>query len=176
MNGLCVMTGEFNRTVAHLKIISWPQVAPIALVGLYLPGKRTSPTTETVGEAGFTLVEVIVALAILSAGLSVMLGMISGGLLRTASAERLMEAGSLTQSLMAEIGTEYPVRADERAGEFVNGYRWHLKMQQYGGDNNPDQGPVSLYEISTEVQWEEGTQTRSVQLKTLRLGPKASQR
>jgi general secretion pathway protein I len=171
------MTGEFSRTVAHLKkITSSSQVALIALVRLCSPGKRTSPTTETVGEAGFTLVEVIVALAILSAGLNVMLGMISGGLLRTASAERMIEAGSLTQSLMAEIGTEYPVRVDERAGEFVNGYRWHLKMQQYGGENNSGQGPVALYEISTEVQWEEGTHTRSVQLKTLRLGPKASQR
>jgi len=125
-------------------------------------------------EAGFTLVEVIVALAILSAGLSVLLGMISGGFLRTSSAERMMEAGSLTQSLMAEIGTEFPVKADERAGEFAAGYRWHLKMQPYGSGNGTEEGPVGLYEISTEVQWEEGTETRFLQLKTLRLGPKAS--
>jgi general secretion pathway protein I len=175
MNGASATTGEFSRTAAHLKMNSSSQVTLIALVRPCLPRKRTSPTTDTAGEAGFTLVEVIVALAILSASLSVLLGMISGGVLRTASAERMMEAGSLTQSLMAEIGTEYPVRAEERAGEFVNGYRWHLKMQQYGGDTNTGEGPVGLYEISTEVQWEEGTQTRSVQLKTLRLGPKASQ-
>jgi general secretion pathway protein I len=175
MSGGRVMTGDPSRTFAYLKAKVSSQPALIALVGVRSPRKRASPTTETAGEAGFTLVEVIVALAILSAGLSVLLGMISGGVLRTASAERMMEAASLTQSLLAEVGTEYPVRVEERAGEFANGYRWHLKMQQFG-DNSNEEGPLGLYEILTEVRWEEGTQTRSIQLKTLRLGPKASQR
>jgi general secretion pathway protein I len=172
MNGGRVVTGERSRTVAH-KETNAPSL--VALVRLCAPRKQTSPTIEAAHDAGFTLVEVIVALAILSAGLSVLLGMISGGVLRTASAERMMEAGSLTQSLMAEVGTEYPVRTEERGGEFANGYRWHLKMQPYGSSNNTEGGPVGLYEILTEVRWEEGTQTRAVQLKTLRLGPKAAQ-
>jgi len=138
------------------------------------PRKRASPTAATAHEAGFTLVEVIVALAILAAGLSVMLSMISGGVLRASTAERMVAAGSLTQSLVAEVGTMYPITADVRAGELADGYRWHLRMQPYG--NGGDGTTVQLYEISADVQWEEGDETRSFQLKTLRVGPKVARR
>jgi general secretion pathway protein I len=125
-------------------------------------------------EAGFTLVEVIVALAILAASLSVLLAMISSGLLRTSSAERLIEAGSLTQSLLAELGTDYPISAGERAGEFAAEYHWHLKMQPVA-DGSPE-GLIGLYEVSANVEWEEGSKKHSFRLNTLRVGPKASQR
>jgi general secretion pathway protein I len=127
-----------------------------------------------VGEAGFTLVEVIVALAILAGSLSILFEMISGGLLRTSSAEKMIEAGSLTQSLLAEIGTNYPVMTGERAGEFANGYHWRLKMQPIG--DGKEEGAIGLYEISANVEWEEGSERRSFLLNILRVGPKASRR
>jgi general secretion pathway protein I len=130
------------------------------------PGKR---------EAGFTLVEVIVALAILSVGLSILLGLISSSLRQTASAERMAEAGSLAQSLMAEVGTDLSIKPEQRDGLFPNGYRWHLKMLPYGDAIERDEWPVGAYTISTEVEWEEGTGRRSYALTTMRLGPKAVQ-
>lgn len=125
------------------------------------------------GEAGFTLVEVIVALAILSLGLSVLLGSISGSLRRTANAARMAEAGALAQSLLAKVGTDLPIRPDDSFGQFPNGYRWHVRMQPYGGAREREAWPVGAYQISTEVEWEEGTGRRSYALTTLRLGPKA---
>src|SRR5437773_11599039 len=77
------------------------------------------------GEAGFTLVEVIVALAILSLGLSVLLGVISGSLRQTADAARMAEASALAQSLLAEVGTDLQIKPEQRSGQFRNGYRWH---------------------------------------------------
>jgi general secretion pathway protein I len=124
-------------------------------------------------EAGFTLVEVIVALAILSIGLSVLLGLISGSLRQTAEAERMAEAGSLAQSLLAEVGTDLPIKLEERDGQFPNGYQWHLRMHQYGDAREREEWPIGLYVISTEVEWAEGTQRRSYALTTLRLGPRA---
>jgi general secretion pathway protein I len=124
-------------------------------------------------EAGFTLVEVIVALAILSIGLSVLLGLISGSLRQTAEAERMAEAGSLAQSLLAEVGTDLPIKLEERDGQFPGGYQWHLRMHQYGDAREREEWPVGLYMISTEVEWAEGTQRRSYALTTLRLGPRA---
>jgi general secretion pathway protein I len=124
-------------------------------------------------EAGFTLVEVIVALAMLSIGLSVLLGLISGSLRQTANAERMAEAGSLAQSLMAEVGTDLAIKLEERDGQFSNGYRWHLRMLPYGDAKEREEWPVGLYMISTEVEWQEDTQRRSYALTTLRLGPKA---
>ena len=123
-------------------------------------------------DAGFTLVEVIVALAMLSLGLSVLLGLISSSLRQSANAERMAEAGSLAQSLMAEVGTDLPIKSDERDGQFPNGYRWHLKMQPYGDASEREDWPVGVYTISTEVEWEDGAQRRFYALTTLRFGPK----
>jgi general secretion pathway protein I len=128
--------------------------------------------SHTGHDAGFTLVEVIVALAMLSLGLSVLLGLISSSLRQSANAERTAEAGSLAQSLMAEVGTDLPIKSDERDGQFPNGYRWHLKIQPYGDAREREEWPVGVYTISTEVEWEEGTQRRAYALTTLRLGPK----
>ena len=125
-------------------------------------------------EAGFTLVEVIVALAMLSAGLSLLLGLISNSLRQTASAQRMAGAGSLAQSLMAEVGTDLAIRAEVRDGQYPNGYRWRLKMQPYDNVRENDAGPVGLYSVSAEVEWEEGTERRFYALTTLRLGPKAT--
>jgi general secretion pathway protein I len=125
-------------------------------------------------EAGFTLVEVIVALAILSAGLSLLLGLISNSLRQTASAQRMAEAGTLVQSLMAEVGTDLPIRPEVRDGQYPNGYRWHLKMQPYDGTRDNEERPVGLYSISAEVEWEEGAERRFYALTTLRFGPKAT--
>jgi general secretion pathway protein I len=125
-------------------------------------------------EAGFTLVEVIVALAILSAGLGLLLGLISNSLRQTASAQRMAGAGSLAQSLMAEVGTDLPIRAEVRDGQYLNGYRWHLKMQPYDSARDNEDRPVGLYSISAEVEWEEGAGRRFYALTTLRLGPRAT--
>ena len=116
--------------------------------------------------------EVIVALAILALGLSVLLGSISGSLRRTANAARMAEAGALAQSLLARVGTDLAIKPEESSGEFPNGYRWHLKMQPYGGANEREEWQVGAYQISTEVEWEEGVSRQSYVLTTLRLGPK----
>jgi general secretion pathway protein I len=124
------------------------------------------------GEAGFTLVEVIVALAILALGLSVLLGSISGSLRQTANAARMAEASALAQSLLAEVGADRPIKPEQSSGQFANGYRWHLKMEPYGGVKEREEWPVGAYQISTEVEWEDGANRRSYALTTLRLGPK----
>ena len=173
MNGGFGMATELGWVVRHPTNLSCQSPTIVATIsGSYR--RRTSLAAATANDAGFTLIEVIVALAILAAGLSVMLSMISDGLLRTSTAEKMVAAGSLTQSLMAEVGTVYPIRADEQAGEFPDGYRWQLKIQPYARGN--DGTPVQLYEVSANVQWDEGGQTRSFLLKTLRTGPRVSQR
>jgi general secretion pathway protein I len=123
-------------------------------------------------EAGFTLVEVIVALAMLSIGLTILLGLFSSSLWQSANAEKMAEAGSLAQSLMAEVGADLPIKSEERAGQYPSGYRWHLKMEPYGDAREREEWPVGVYMVSAEVEWGEGTQRRSYALTTLRLGPR----
>jgi general secretion pathway protein I len=138
-------------------------------------------------EAGFTLVEVIVALAILALSLSVLLGTISNTAWRSAQAEKLTRAGSLAQSLLARAGTEMSIREGETTGEFPGGFRWRLIAQRYDDSvarierrlagaqsglewNGGERWPVAAYTVSVEVFWEDGFHERSVVLTTLRLG------
>jgi len=126
------------------------------------------------GEAGFTLVEIAVALAVLSVCLGVLLSTISNGVRRTAEAERAAEAGSLAQSLLAKVGSELPIREGEAAGQFADGLRWRVRMERYGDAADRQQWPVSAYRISAEVSWGHDIQDHLVVLTTLRLGPKAT--
>lgn len=137
---------------------------------------RCKQTAAQAGdESGFTLVEVIVALAMLSIGLSVLLGVISGSLRQTSDAARMAEASALAQSLLAEVGTELPIKAEERAGEFPNGYRWRLKMEPCGDATEREEWPVGAYKVLAEIEWEDSAQRRSYLLTSLRLGPKGAQ-
>jgi general secretion pathway protein I len=128
---------------------------------------------QTRGDEGFTLVEVIVAIALLSIGLSVCLGMITSGVRQIAQAEKMAEAGSLVQSLLAEVGATVPIQQGESAGQFPGGFNWQLKMSRYGDAREREAWPVGAYVISAEVAWDDGAQKRVFALTTLRLGPKA---
>jgi general secretion pathway protein I len=122
--------------------------------------------------AGFTLIEVLVAIAILSIGLSILLSTMSYSFHQAAQAEKMATAGSLAQSLLAQVGTELSIREGESEGQFSGGYRWHVAMHQYGDAKEREAWPVGAYTISAEITWEDGQNLRSYSLTTLRLGPK----
>ncbi|WP_316234477.1 type II secretion system protein [Bradyrhizobium sp. SZCCHNR1098] len=126
------------------------------------------------GEAGFTLVEVIVALAMLSLGLTLVMSLFSTGLLRTGMAERLAGAVSLAQSMLAQVGPVIPLRTEALADTKANGYQWRLEMQPYRPVQGGDVRTVELYQVSVQVGWLEGQDPRSFALSTLRLGPRAT--
>jgi len=131
-------------------------------------------TTDT--EAGFALIEVIAALAILALSLGVLLSAISDGILRTGQAEKMAEAGSLAQSLLAKVGAELPVRQGETAGDFANGFRWRLRMEPYGDTVDQQQWPLGALTVSAEISWGDHAQEHTVALTTLRLAAKEAPR
>jgi general secretion pathway protein I len=118
--------------------------------------------------AGFTLVEIIVALAILALSLNAILPAISDALWRTSEAEAQAEAASLARSLLAQAGSAVPLNNGAATGRFGNGFRWRLQVTPYGG---ADQGAaVRGYKVMAEVSWDDARSERSVALTTLRLG------
>ena len=126
------------------------------------------PTSATSARSGFTLVEIIVALAILALCLNVILAAISDALRRTGEAEAQAEAASLARSLLAQAGSAVPLDDGAAAGQLANGFRWRLQVAPYGP---ADQAvPVRAYKVTAEVSWDEARRERSVALTTLRLG------
>jgi general secretion pathway protein I len=127
-------------------------------------------------EAGFTLVEVVVALAILALSLAVLLNVISSGIRQTDSAKKMTQAGSLAQSLLSKLGTEMPIQEGLTSGEFAEGFRWRVRAERYGDAEDRRDWPVAAYAISVEILWGDASDERSVALNTLRLARKESGR
>jgi general secretion pathway protein I len=128
------------------------------------------------GEAGFTVVEIVVALTILALALGVLLNVMSNSVRQTGRAETIAEAGSLAQSLLAEIGRELPLRNGQMTGQSDHGFRWRVQIDPYGDGTDRREWPVAAHQVSAEVFWTDGLQERTLVLTTLRLGPKEATR
>ncbi len=133
-------------------------------------GRRSNPANDNRHDAGFTLVEVAVALAILAFSLSIVLAAMSNGTWRVAQAGAAANASSLAQSLLARAGVEVPLREGRTDGQYPDGFGWTLQMQRLGDAADRPQWPVSAYAVTAEVFWNEASTRRSMAMRTIRLG------
>lgn len=125
-------------------------------------------------QAGYTLIEVIVAFAILALGLTLLLGTLSGATRQVRQAGDAGRAGLHAQSLLAEFG-ELP-QPGARAGELEDGrYRWRLQVEPWtdpapgNGSQRIDPNAARLLRLQLQVEWGEGGPAQRVQLSSLRL-------
>ena len=125
--------------------------------------------------AGFTLIESVVALAILGLGLASLIRVFGGVLDRDFQSESKAKAASLARSLEARLGLELPIAPGSSSGTFDSGYRWRLDISPYGDDQDRAAWPMSPYQILITVSWPFGDGYRSVTLTTLGLAPKDGQ-
>ncbi|HZP79821.1 MAG TPA: type II secretion system protein [Pseudolabrys sp.] len=128
------------------------------------------------GDGGFTLVEVIVAIAILASSASAIFKVTSDSIHNTRRADALTDASLLAQSLLARVGKDIPLQAGELSGRTAAQLPWRLRIEPYGDAPDRDQWPVAAYTVTADVAWEAGADTHPIELRTLRLGPKGSAR
>lgn len=126
--------------------------------------------------AGFTVIEVIAALAILSLALAILFGTMSDGFYNQGRARTLAEATSLVQSVLARAGTEFPLEPAVKKGEEESGLRWTLSISPYGTPAERKASPISAYEVIAEVFENRRSAEPLLTLTTLRLGAKAPSR
>src|SRR5215469_4352152 len=124
---------------------------------------------------GFTLLEVVVALAI--AGLAVV-GLFhagSGGVFAVDTAARAEEAVQRAQSHLAAVGRNAALAEGEFTGDDGAGYRWTLRVrplmtrQSLGQDGISPAG-TTLFSVEVVISGPARAGERSVVLRTLRLG------
>ena len=124
--------------------------------------RRGRPT----GERGFTLIEVVAALALLGFLLAGLAQAVRGGLAGNARAVTWEAALALAESRLAAVGTEEALRAGEQEGRF-GGLQWRLRVEPAEFVDDPR--VPQLWRLRVEVVWDAG---RPLVLETLRLGPK----
>jgi general secretion pathway protein I len=126
-------------------------------------------------QAGFSLIEILTALAILSFSLAVLMPALANNLrigdtVRTQSIARLH-----IQSLLAEIGVTKPLEPGEQSGDYGDGTSWGLQIEPYGSEAEQARWPVAAYRVTATVSWPaRGERMRFLTLTTLRAGPKAT--
>ncbi|HTZ69800.1 MAG TPA: prepilin-type N-terminal cleavage/methylation domain-containing protein [Acetobacteraceae bacterium] len=133
---------------------------------------------DTSGDAGFTLLEVIIAFAISALAVGLLYEGATGGLAATASAEKTAEALLLAQSHLSAIGHGDVIAAQTTSGVDGDGYTWHLDVKSIGtremnlddSDRANDTKPTNavLYDVKVTISWQDGPRNRSVTLDTHR--------
>ena len=122
-------------------------------------------------QRGFTLLEVLVAIAILSLSLGVIFGIFSQSIARTEANAGEAEARTLAQSLMERTRAEPPANA---SGVTDDGFVWRVEVAPYGSDEDRAAWSKDLEQVTVRVSWPGNLgSTRTLSLTTLRLAPKA---
>ena len=132
-------------------------------------------------DSGFTLLEVVVALAIAALAIVGLFQAASGGLLAVNTAGRVEEAVQRAQSHLAAVGRSAALIQGEFTDDDGGGYHWRLRArpvatrQVAAADGNPT-APVlaTLFDVEVAISWPGRSGERSVVLKTMRLGPTTS--
>jgi general secretion pathway protein I len=124
---------------------------------------------------GFTLLEVVVALAIAAVALVGLFQAGSGGLFAVDTAARVQEAIQRAQSHLAAVGRDATLVQGEFTDDDGGGYRWRLRVQPIATRQAPvpsanSAGSATLYDVEVAISWPGRAGDRSVVLKTLRLG------
>jgi general secretion pathway protein I len=138
-----------------------------------IAGSKTSEfPAASAGDAGFTIVEVVAALAILSLSLTLLFSTMSDGIHRQQRAKTLTEASALAQSLLARVGTELPLTPGAAKGDFANGFRWQIQVTPFGNASDAQEWPVAAYKVAVMVFAPSRSEQTAASLTTIRLAPK----
>jgi general secretion pathway protein I len=130
------------------------------------------------------LLEVLVAFAILSVSLGVLMQIFSQATRSTIVSADYSRAASLAESRLNTVGVLIPLEEGIVAGEPDGGFVWEVAIQAVelgaefaspaaGGDGGLESEMEMVavpFRVSATVLWQDGRQVRSVTLSTLRLG------
>jgi general secretion pathway protein I len=143
-------------------------------------------------DAGFTLLEVMVALVIAAIALAVLFQGASAGVLSADTAGRYEIALSRARSHLAAIGEASGLAPVNQDGDDGAGFHWALRVAPVAsapisaafatsGTGAADQAPegvagprLTLYDVQVTISWMAGGHKRRVRLDSRRLGLAAS--
>jgi general secretion pathway protein I len=127
-------------------------------------------------QRGYTLIEVLVAFAILALALTLLLGTLSGAARQVRWADEAGRAALHARSLLDQLGVGETLRPGQRSGDFEDGrYRWSLDVRPYQDPALPppdriDPAAPRLLQLALRVQWGDAADPRTrIDLHSLRL-------
>lgn len=138
------------------------------------PSTRSSGAAESSAkphdQQGFSLLEVIVALAIMAIGFMTVLQLFSGSVRAVGISEQYLKAVNLGHSKLGELEL-YDFNIEETSGNFENedNYRWEIEFTPFESNLNDEESGISLSQVILKVLWEDGSRQRNIELATLQM-------
>ncbi len=117
-------------------------------------------------ERGFTLLEVIVALAILGVAFTLAMEVLATGVRSAKASGDYTQAVLLARQKMAEIAATRNLEALADGGEYGAGFRWASEIQPLPQEEDL---PAQLYQVRVRVTWLGRRGEKSLDLYTLRM-------
>ena len=135
---------------------------------------------KNINEKGFSLLEILVAFAILSLSIGILLRIFAGGGFIARTADDYYRAVITAESLMGGTGLESPLSPGITHGVTESGYRWTKTISPYPfnpqpSGNMPDltsknnSGGYLPFWVSLEIEWGPEEDPRAFSLESLRL-------
>ncbi len=132
---------------------------------------------------GFSLLEILVAFAIMAVALTLVLRIFGSGVNAAMVSEDYTLAVQIAESLMARTGVEAPLQSGEFSGIEGDRFAWHITLAPVEGPavarqrrfssqqaQEMAQPAVKMMRIKVEVSWgDEGQTPRSLELVSLKL-------
>jgi len=123
-------------------------------------------------KSGFTLIEVVVAMAILGISLILVIELFSGGLRLGRASEEYTQASHYAQMKLEEIAMTRQMEEGSEEGEFDSTYRWQVETKKVeilplegATDYTP---PADLFQVQVRIIWKSGRQEKTTTIETFK--------
>lgn len=131
---------------------------------------------------GFSLLEILVAFAIMAVALTIVLRIFGSGVHVAVNSEDYTIAVQIAESLMARTGVEEPLQAGELSGREADKYRWSVAVMPVqtpqparrprfkSQEQEPEPNPLRLMAVRVRVSWgDEERNPHLLELNSLKL-------
>jgi general secretion pathway protein I len=127
----------------------------------------------TCASAGFTLIEVLVALAVLAITFGFVFRALSGGFDWLERSGHDRTGLLIAETMLARVGHDIALQPGQTTGRTADGFSWAIETAPYGDVSRLPAGPLIGYQVRVTVSWTERHHAQQVRLTTLQLGHKA---
>lgn len=122
-------------------------------------------------QSGFSLLEVLVAFAVLAVTLGVLMQVFSGAVGATHTSGGYSRAAALAESKLNAVGIDIPLELGSFTGEPEDGLSWFVVIEPYESGLDLFAEPAfDAFIVTAVAGWGEEERRRSVSLTSLRLG------